>query len=1236
MTNSFSLGKNGKLGNIDLDKLRSGITKNDLGIENNTVLASIFDSIDSGEGNSASNGKLERNELVEFFQKIKELAGKDKDNTNISNKEAKKFELDDKQLGRKNKELFNFLNKLALLTDGIKEVKFNGNSETIVYENGNTEQVFNNGEKIITKKNGTKTVKTKQDKNGQVLEETVEDENFEVTTTNNPSTGKRTKTVETNQSTNETVTIEYEEDGVTPKSKTEEGNGKILQTKYDKSTGEYILEKETKTTTSYGNKYVNTKDYDGADYTETVTRNGKEISKTISKNGNTTTIEYDGEGNSYVVVQPEEQHVETIANKFGCNKDELKNANNEKEHFNVGEKIKVPKKLEPNADVLKDSLSSEEAVKKQEEINAKKEAELRAKREAKIKAKAEARARIARQNAAWGVKNRKNYRKPVTCYLTRKGKRTAVNGTYIGQSAKHEGRWVVKVNGKIYTMSQYDNTLLKEEYLNDPEAFKAKAKAVKATKEYNKTTKTRKNAEGLAKQFYQIADNNSGGYSLDKMLKLLQTSVNEKNIVAFLDAYENEKHGDSSIVDTVISENIALISKHRQILENIFSKLMKAAQNAGVSKSDLAKASADFKAALNKEFSTHTRATDRAVIERPIDFLRGCIVAKQTGNVEQLSDEAAMKKFNSSNAAETKDAQKTYNDAKGEGWSWTARTGDTVLGWFGCKTIEEMEAKLGKSAADVKNLAKAKSFAEFKVIYKQIFGIEFDKNKIAARDAALGNYQQAAACDKTLKLINQILKKSISTNYTTLRAEIKSNFQFDDATIDSIINEYAKVNGKNTKSDTDKRTLLLEFLQNTKVEALNTYRSLTKGKTVEQMGKDVELLHRSAFGTSDIANEVAKFTENLATTEMITEGAFEIAGTIALQFVPGLGQMAAARLAISAAKWGTKAVKIANAAQKAQKAFAVVQKASSATKKGKFISAVANAGVATAAVDLSNGDDVKSTLRKTLMNMSFAGVGVTSSMLAPKLMQALNVNKALATEIAEGIINAAGAYGVTTISGSEYGSENAFIDFVTGMVMARVSHIKTGKHAEVGGSNRKVKSEYTPPQGSNPDGIVPPEAKKLSDGTSQHVSSKNGVETTDTYYYDADGNVIGQKAVINGETHYIDAKGHTISADDFAKIVKIHNEKTPVLDRIRKNSAENSVGKLSNDNYTELQREVAHKLENATTEAELDALALEIKKLQVRDQKRPLLQQIEAKRGELLKNQVETPTKQTVEPEANR
>lgn len=198
----------------------------------------------------------------------------------------------------------------------------------------------------------------------------------------------------------------------------------------------------------------------------------------------------------------------------------------------------------------------------------------------------------------------------------------------------------------------------------------------------------------------------------------------------------------------------------------------------------------------------------------------------------------------------------------------------------------------------------------------------------------------------------------------------------------------------------------------------------------------------------------------------------------------------------------------------------------------------------------------------------------------------------------------------------EFDEESFVRDLLISVAGNTVGHTVSGV-----GEAKKVK--YEPPKGTNPEGIVPKDAKKMPDGTSQYVSQKDGVEITDTYYYDADGNVIGQKSVINGETHYIDANGHTISADNFAKIEQIHNEKTPVLDRISKNTQERSVGKLNDENYAELQREVNYKLEHATTETELDELATEINKLQVRDQRRPLLQQIEAKKAELHANSIQ-------------
>lgn len=569
-------------------------------------------------------------------------------------------------------------------------------------------------------------------------------------------------------------------------------------------------------------------------------------------------------------------------------------------------------------------------------------------------------------------------------------------------------------------------------------------------------TEIRQKSAAFAEEFYRIADENSSYTSMRKMQKLLDENITADNITAFLDAYDKAKQGDSSIIDTVTSEIMPSgeRSEQKNVLRTIMAKLTDAARKAEVSEGDIKKANDDFEASIKKEYDSWSgafRRTNPLEMEKAIDFLRGAIIAKKTDNVEEISNTDAISAFNENFASTDAEAQKLYKNAREEE-GWTASFGDAVCGWFGCNTVEDMDKKLGENAASVKRLASAETEAEFKTIYQEIFGIEFDKNKIAARDAALSDYYEAQILNTTISVINDLLKSADSMNYNDLRSSIEEKFQLDDETVDAIIASYEDSLDIPADNDDAKRTLILQFLRDTHTNSSETFMELTKGKTLEQMDKDLELLNKSAFGTNDIVKDVVQFNENMVITEMVTEGAFEVAGTIALAFVPGLGQIAAARLAANTAKWGTKAVKLTQTLKKAEKTFETLDK----LQKGKALTSnianrraqiglkMMNAGVATATIDLSNGDEVKEVVRKTLMNMSFAGIGASSSTLAPKLMKAFGIAKPLANEIAEEIINVAGVYGVTKISGDDYGSSDAFIDFATGLVIARVSHIKSG------------------------------------------------------------------------------------------------------------------------------------------------------------------------------------------------
>lgn len=732
--------------------------------------------------------------------------------------------------------------------------------------------------------------------------------------------------------------------------------------------------------------------------------------------------------------------------------------------FQVSENVRIPASLadKVNKEELLDENQQKQEIKKYNNIVQEKTKEKHRKREQMQREKT---ARLDAQYRELGLINYKGKNQKIT---GRYSDKSTKQFTIIGQCKN--GRILAQSSDGQLCIISHDGVVLSNEYLKNPQKYKS-------ADTYNKNRKKTQELNQKANEFYKIADNNSGINSIRKMQKFLNENINHTKIVEFLDSYDallnrtdkkgNKIYSDSSIIDTVTSEiGASGHSEQKKVLDTLMQLLTSAARKAGVSEHDIKKANDSFQNAYYVEYKSLNgafRKTNPKDMEKAMNFLRGAIIARTSGT-GKVSDSQAIRDIKGIAKEEHNSAVKSYNSARSsEGWA--AAAGDNICGWFGCNTREQMYNKLGNNKAFVEALLNAKSEAEFKKIYQygiktkngktiKGFGIPFDANKIAAKRNATDNYRSAVMCDSTIKIVNSLLKKAYG--YSELRNEIKTKFKYDDKTIDQIL---SSLGVDKDSSETQKRNALKEFLKQTKEGATQSYIELTKGKTLSQMQKDVELITRSAFGTSDIVKDVMQFNENQVVTEIITEAAFEIAGTVALSFVPVLGEMAAARLAVSASRWGMKCIKLTNFALKAEKGFAAAKKIqqgagmASVGRKAKVInkaaqvgSQMANAGVATAAITVSNGKDAKTVVRKTLMNMSFAGAGATSGILAPKLMQAFGItDSAIASEIAEEIINAAATYGITKIAGDEYGSTDAFIDFATGLIMSRISHVKGGK-----------------------------------------------------------------------------------------------------------------------------------------------------------------------------------------------
>ena len=546
MSEPFSLGKHGKFGDIDFSKIRSGITKEDLGIaEDDTVLSSIFDSIDG-------------NELIIFIEKIKELAG----NKRLSQREAKNYEVNGEKLG-KNKEqqqLIEFLIRLAKQTSGVKEIEIKDGQEVIVFDDGHTEQILANGNKKKVKQQDEKTVTTIMD-GDTVLEETIEDEQTKTVITNNPQTKKKTE-VTTNKNTNIETTVEYDEDGETPTTKEVKSEGKETKYIYNKDQKSFIPVSEDIITTVEDKKHIERTEYDQEKSTEesrvekskTVIEDGKTISKTVGNQ----TVEYDGEDNTYIIVQPDERNPKAIAQKFGCDEEKLKQINGNRAYFDAGEKIKIPGKLEPDTPKLNGRLSSQDA-------KAQFEQEQEEKRQ--LEEEQERAAQAARERARVAAQRRRQ-----TSVATGKREQEVAKGA--------NGYRVIRdKEGNLHYRNDKNAEISPEDFKKACPTIYNNVNNIKTRKKYN-ISRIQNESIGLAEKLYKQID----GASLNSRTIGLLRTLKDDNI-AYVIAQYKEIYGISLAkhIDNEWGLDINTVK------EFICAKLMRQAKAVGLKCSDYTK-----------------------------------------------------------------------------------------------------------------------------------------------------------------------------------------------------------------------------------------------------------------------------------------------------------------------------------------------------------------------------------------------------------------------------------------------------------------------------------------------------------------------------------------------------------------------------------------------------------------------------------------------------------------------
>lgn len=855
----FSFGKKGNTFNEN--QLKGGLKRADVEKVDKELL-SLFDKVDTD-----NNRVLDKKELNIFQQSMKQVA----EDAELSNKEAKRY-IKEQGLNLKKEKLHDFLNLITANKSAVKtttnETRNGENIVVIEYTNGKKEEIYPDGRKVEIITQGNKEIRKEFNKDGKETQRTeVLKEGNKTTTTTFVGDKKQEEIISENNNTLITV-IQYDENG-NPESKQIEDikNGTLEYSTYENGEevklkkenahtgeltiyskdGEYTVEtittkdgKETKVWKDSNNKVVKQTISDGknlsetvqnADGTETITTkdesgrevtlnkdsNGKNVSQTVVKDGQEYSIEYDNNGNIKGVVVQNGESPSAIAKKFGCDLQLLINANKDSIHgkapnqyFIAGADIVIPKEMD--ADEFAAINSGRQTKEQAEAAYAKYERSIT---DARLENKQIKEVTVDKDYANW------------TEYAKEMLKKEGIENPTKQQIVDRTNE-LVALNPDIQVPKKGDKinvTRTNQEILAEAQA----------KKEANETKQ--KQATELANKFYQIADDNTGSHSMRKMQAMFDNKeINADNIVAVLDAYDDQgaKKGDTSIIDTITSEVGAGASKQqRQVLMSVLNTLCQAATNAGVSQEDINFAKKQFTTSLEKEFRATARRTNPMEMENAINFLKGAIIAKQN-EVENIDTQQAMKDmahgFNEENLL-AKDSFETARNEEG----WTAKLGDSVCGLFGCNTIEDLRAKLGENSKNVEALIQAAELGDetkFKEIYKQTFGVEFDANKIAAREEAETKIIDAMAAQSTLATLSNI---NSNMSYNEIVEKLSKNY--DQETINTILAGYSKGYRMPNSSDEDKKAILLKFIEDSTAKLESDYQKLTNGKTLEQMVK---------------------------------------------------------------------------------------------------------------------------------------------------------------------------------------------------------------------------------------------------------------------------------------------------------------------------------------------------------------------------------------------------------------
>ena len=930
----------------DYSTLKAGLKRSDL---NDIKLQSIFDAIDTANENGVKDGVLDEKETKTFMQKIIEFAKGGRDR-NFSSKEANKLL---QALGLTNLDetnLFGLLNTLSNQSKNIKQTTKNtqNNSNIVEYTDGHTEEIFQDGSKILTVKNGNKTTVTKQDKDGKVISktETIVENGVETVVEYEGETPKSKTVTDTNNNKISNYTLENGNETLVQEENTQTGDITTYQDGVKTITnkdGTVIVEKDgiTTTTSSDGNvTTVNSKNStvttvkNPEENAETITtidndgtitvlnkKDSKNISQTISKSGQTYTVEYDGKGNTRGVVVQNGESPALMAKRFGCKLEDLIAANPDtikgkapNQYFLVGADIVIPGEMnaEKFAQINTGRQTKEQAIGKYTQFVQVQQAQIEAE-DAELAARKNHRRSFLEQK--WNT-----FEECAIAYYKREG---------VTNPTKRQIELRIKelqelnpnlkdgeIKGKkiIATFSpETDAQIGAGQQRREATRMEQKRKAETAT------------GKTMAQVMYNAIDDHVGGVSESDFQANLK-KVSADNVVGLLKQY-NEISPDETLIEAIMDETWNSLDTRRDAINKIVQALIQRAENANISDERQKQAIEACKQELNSYWSLGIGYCQTSKLDGLINNLIGTIDAAEALTNEeksQLSGTGIDETLNLMNTQVSENTSALNAQLAEDGWCADLYEG---LKWcVGSDNLDEnVKADLKKYEGYITELQKAEQAggeASFKAKFKEIFGVDYDPNLMKGYNKLQSNFAMAQGLTMQKEgfysefgscINGQEDYSSMRTKYGQYLAQIaQAEGQNIDANIalDNVIATQLQKQGLdiNTATDAQKHQALKTVISDTynAIDAeLNKY---TQGRSLSNMEKQLKNAGSAVFGNkNDIAFRINDYISSQQQGGAAVNMAIKAAGAIAVGIATGgagFAALATASLATAAISAG--------------------------------------------------------------------------------------------------------------------------------------------------------------------------------------------------------------------------------------------------------------------------------------------------------------------------------------------